>query len=104
MLELSDLRRGDTFCPDYVGTIVEVVDEIPESAKCPDFREIPGALIYWHFMDSSQSTKEGIYPHALPTSATLDKSFDPGENLQWLPLVMLRKYPIEAFPRLAGVA
>ena len=96
-LKLTDLKRGERFTPDHHGTIVEIVEKIPENARCPDFRGHPGVLIYWDLMDDKKSaSSEEIYPHTLPAHVT-DKH-GVKESLQWYPLLMLQKYEPKAFP------
>ena len=93
-LKLSDLKHGDIYNPDYSGIILEIVEKIPMSAKCPSNRGRPGVLVYWRFSDTTKESLEEIYPHILPR---LD--VDLCESLSWIPLDKLQR---ESFPRLAA--
>ena len=95
MLKLSDLERGHRISPDYVGTIIEIVEEIPESANAA-CRGQPGVLVYWHATDTKGATMEQIYHAILPKELTRAEDFETSKP-QWIPLSKLQKYPPEAF-------
>ena len=88
-MELADLKRGDRYAPDYVGTVVEVVEVIPDFAP-KGFVGKPGVLVYWHYTDVTGVEMDEMYPSVLPERVTKGTSReDFGLNLQFVPLERL---------------